>query len=116
MPNHMSPTELARHLGVGRRDVIGLAFEMGVPIFQGRIDVGLFEASLEGRWGGGDAAHYVLFDSAGNMIESYGSLPEAAASWLAVPRDERSDVELIAFDAAGKVVGPASGSRESTRA
>jgi hypothetical protein len=47
MPNHLTPTELARESGLDRRDVISKCMEMGVPIFQGRIDKSLFLTSLE---------------------------------------------------------------------
>ncbi|MBA3748124.1 MAG: hypothetical protein H0W96_11635 [Solirubrobacterales bacterium] len=46
MPNHLTPTELAREAGLERRDVISKCMEMGVPIFQGRIDKSLFLTSL----------------------------------------------------------------------
>jgi hypothetical protein len=46
MANHLTPTELAREVGLERRDVISKCMEMGVPIFQGRIDKTLFVASL----------------------------------------------------------------------
>jgi hypothetical protein len=46
MPNHLTPTELAREAGLERRDVIAKCMEMGVPIFQGRIDKTLFLTSL----------------------------------------------------------------------
>lgn len=47
MAIHLTPTELARETGIERRDVIEKCMEMGVPIFQGRIDKTLFLASLE---------------------------------------------------------------------
>ena len=47
MPNHLTPTELAREAGLERRDVISKCMEMGVPIFQGRIDKTLFITSLQ---------------------------------------------------------------------
>ena len=47
MANHLTPTELARESGLERRDVIAKCMEMGVPIFQGRIDKTLFLASLQ---------------------------------------------------------------------
>ena len=47
MANHLTPTELAREAGLDRRDVISKCMEMGVPIFQGRIDKSLFLTSLE---------------------------------------------------------------------
>ena len=46
MANHLTPTELARESGLDRRDVIAKCLELGVPIFQGRIDKTLFLASL----------------------------------------------------------------------
>jgi hypothetical protein len=46
MANHLTPTELAREAGLDRRDVISKCMEMGVPIFQGRIDKTLFLTSL----------------------------------------------------------------------
>ena len=47
MPNHLTPTELARESGLERREVISKCMEMGVPIFQGRIDKSLFLISLQ---------------------------------------------------------------------
>jgi hypothetical protein len=46
MAIHLTPTELAREAGLERREVIQKCMEMGVPIFQGRIDKTLFLASL----------------------------------------------------------------------
>ncbi|MCA1690410.1 MAG: hypothetical protein LC720_08315 [Actinobacteria bacterium] len=46
MPNHLTPTELAREAGLERREVISKCMEMGVPIFQGRIDKYLFLSNL----------------------------------------------------------------------
>jgi hypothetical protein len=46
MANHLTPTELARESGLERREVISKCMELGVPIFQGRIDKSLFMASL----------------------------------------------------------------------
>ena len=46
MAIHLTPTELARETGLERRDVIAKCMELGVPIFQGRIDKTLFQASL----------------------------------------------------------------------
>jgi hypothetical protein len=46
MANHLTPTELARETGMERRAVIEKCMEMGVPIFQGRIDKTLFQASM----------------------------------------------------------------------
>jgi hypothetical protein len=46
MANHLTPTELARESGLERRDVIAKCLELGVPIFNGRIDKTLFLCSL----------------------------------------------------------------------
>jgi hypothetical protein len=46
MANHLTPSELARESGLDRRDVIVKCVEMGVPIFNGRIDKTLFLSSL----------------------------------------------------------------------
>jgi hypothetical protein len=46
MANHLTPTELARESGMDRRDVIVKCIELGVPIFNGRIDKTLFLSSL----------------------------------------------------------------------
>jgi len=46
MAIHLTPTELAREIGMQRREVIARCMELGVPIFQGRIDKTLFVASL----------------------------------------------------------------------
>ena len=47
MANHLTPTELADEVNMKRREVIHKCMEMGVPIFNGRIDKSLFIASLE---------------------------------------------------------------------
>ena len=47
MAIHLTPTELAREAGLKRRDVISKCMEMGVPIFEGRIDKTLFLSSLQ---------------------------------------------------------------------
>jgi hypothetical protein len=46
MAIHLTPTELARESGLERRDVIVKCLELGVPIFNGRIDKTLFLSSL----------------------------------------------------------------------
>jgi hypothetical protein len=46
MANHLTPTELAREAGLGRREVLAKCTELGVPIFKGRIDKSLFLASI----------------------------------------------------------------------
>jgi hypothetical protein len=46
MAVHLTPTELAREAGLERRDVISKCVQMGVPIFNGRIDKTLFLSNL----------------------------------------------------------------------
>ncbi|HZO04804.1 MAG TPA: hypothetical protein VFB52_00310, partial [Solirubrobacterales bacterium] len=43
---HLTPTELADEMNMKRRDVISKCMEMGVPIFNGRIDKTLFLSNL----------------------------------------------------------------------
>jgi hypothetical protein len=47
MAIHLTPTELAREAGMHRREVIFKCMQMGVPIFEGRIDKTLFMATLK---------------------------------------------------------------------
>ena len=47
MPNHLTPDELSKELGLERQEVIRLCIEGGVPIYQGKIDKTLFQAQLE---------------------------------------------------------------------
>ena len=46
MANHLTPTELADEVDMKRQDVISKCMEMGVPIFNGRIDKTLFVSNL----------------------------------------------------------------------
>lgn len=46
MAIHLTPTELAEEVNMQRREVISKCMEMGVPIFNGRIDKTLFLSSL----------------------------------------------------------------------
>jgi hypothetical protein len=46
MAIHLTPTELAREAGMERREVIEKCMQLGVPIFQGRIDKTLFMANI----------------------------------------------------------------------
>ena len=46
MAVHLTPTELAREAGMHRREVIAKCMQLGVPIFQGRIDKTLFLSTL----------------------------------------------------------------------
>ena len=47
MAIHLTPTELGREAGMHRREVITKCMELGVPIFQGRIDKTLFLNTLK---------------------------------------------------------------------
>ncbi len=47
MAIHLTPTELGREAGMHRRDVIAKCMQLGVPIFQGRIDKTLFLETLK---------------------------------------------------------------------
>jgi hypothetical protein len=47
MAIHLTPTELGREAGMHRREVINKCIELGVPIFQGRIDKTLFMSNLK---------------------------------------------------------------------
>jgi hypothetical protein len=47
MAIHLTPTELGREAGMHRREVITKCMQLGVPIFQGRIDKTLFIESLK---------------------------------------------------------------------
>ncbi len=47
MAIHLTPTELGREAGMHRREVIARCLQLGVPIFEGRIDKTLFLFSLE---------------------------------------------------------------------
>ena len=47
MANHLTPTELADEVNMKRREVISKCMEMGVPIFNGRIDKTLFVNLLQ---------------------------------------------------------------------
>jgi hypothetical protein len=57
MSNHLTPTELAREAGLGRREVLSTCLENGIPIFQGKIDKSLFMASIRRPAGPPGVAH-----------------------------------------------------------
>ena len=42
MPNHLTPDELSKEVGLERDEVIRICFEEHVPIYQGKIDKYLF--------------------------------------------------------------------------
>ena len=47
MPNHLTPEELSKELGIDRQEVIRVCVEEGVPIYQGKIDKTLFQAQIQ---------------------------------------------------------------------
>ena len=47
MANHLTPEELAKETGMERDDVVRICIEEGVPIYHGKIDKTLFQATLE---------------------------------------------------------------------
>jgi hypothetical protein len=46
MPNHLTPEELSKEVGIARDEVIRICLEEHVPIYQGKIDKTLFQAQL----------------------------------------------------------------------
>ena len=47
MPNHLTPDELSKEMGMDREQAIRLCLQEGVPIYQGKIDKTLFAAQLQ---------------------------------------------------------------------
>ena len=47
MANHLTPEEVAKETGIDRDEVIRICVAEGVPIYQGKIDKTLFQATLE---------------------------------------------------------------------
>jgi hypothetical protein len=47
MANHLTPEELAKEVGMDRDEVIRICVAEGVPIYHGKIDKYLFQATLE---------------------------------------------------------------------
>jgi hypothetical protein len=47
MPNHLTPEELSKEVGLERDEVIRICLEEAVPIYQGKIDKYLFQAQLQ---------------------------------------------------------------------
>ena len=47
MPNHLTPEELSKELGIDRQEVIRVCLQEGIPIYQGKIDKFLFAAQLQ---------------------------------------------------------------------
>lgn len=56
MPNHLTPEELSKELGIDRQEVIRLCLEESIPIYQGKIDKSLFQAQLAASSAGGSSA------------------------------------------------------------
>jgi hypothetical protein len=56
MANHLTPEELAKEMGMDREEVVRICIEEGVPIYQGKIDKTLFQASLEAVGTGASSA------------------------------------------------------------
>jgi len=54
--NHLTPEELAKELGMDRDEVVRICIEEGVPIYHGKIDKTLFQASLEAVGAGAASA------------------------------------------------------------
>ena len=52
MPNHLTPEELSKEIGMEREQVIQLCLQEGVPIYQGKIDKTLFAAQLQATGAG----------------------------------------------------------------
>ena len=57
MPNHLTPEELSKELGIDRQEVIRVCLEEGVPIYQGKIDKMLFQMQLQELGAGAQQAH-----------------------------------------------------------
>jgi hypothetical protein len=52
VPNHLTPEELSKELGIDRQEIIRLCVEESIPIYQGKIDRTLFEAHLQASGAG----------------------------------------------------------------
>ena len=57
MPNHLTPEELSKEMGMDREQVIRLCLQEGVPIYQGKIDKTLFAAQLQATGVGASSEH-----------------------------------------------------------
>jgi hypothetical protein len=47
MANHLTPEELAKEMGMDREEIIRICVAESVPIYHGKIDRFLFQATLE---------------------------------------------------------------------
>ena len=55
MANHLTPEELAKEMEMERDEVIRICIAEGVPIYHGKIDKTLLQASLEAVGAGASA-------------------------------------------------------------
>jgi hypothetical protein len=46
LPNHLTPEELSKELGIERDEIVRVCYEESIPIYQGKIDKTLFRAHL----------------------------------------------------------------------
>jgi hypothetical protein len=46
LPNHLTPEELSKELGIERDEIVRVCYEESIPIYQGKIDKTLFQAHL----------------------------------------------------------------------
>ena len=46
LPNHLTPEELSKELGIDRDEIVRVCYEESIPIYQGKIDKTLFQAHL----------------------------------------------------------------------
>jgi hypothetical protein len=44
LPNHLTPEELSKELGIERDEIVRVCYEESIPIYQGKIDKTLFQA------------------------------------------------------------------------
>jgi hypothetical protein len=58
MPNHLTPEELSKEMGLEREQIIRLCVQEGVPIYQGKIDKTLFAAQLQAVGSVGPPHHH----------------------------------------------------------
>lgn len=49
MPNHLTPEELSKELGLDRQEVIRVCVEEGVPIYHGKIDKYLWQVAISNK-------------------------------------------------------------------
>lgn len=111
MALHLTPTELGR-VGLHRREVIHRCMQLGIPIFQSRIDKTLFlelvAAEEQRRASELEADHFSLLDGEGNLIESFEDSTSARAMLQDILKEEpeaEGHVLLIAYDASGHPIG-----------